>query len=125
MSEEKLKPMVYRRGETELLGKGKYKNFKWGIVSYGTHPCAYVCIEPGHELFKKEYNDFNLDVHGGVTYSEFGLHDIIDSDIWVIGWDYNHAGDYSVSFPYGRKYTTEEIYNDVIAAIDDIEAERW
>ena len=35
--------MVYsNRRITEVLLEGEYLGYKWVIVSYGTHPCAYV-----------------------------------------------------------------------------------
>lgn len=34
--------MIYKRATQELLYQGEYKGYRFFIVSYGTHPCAYV-----------------------------------------------------------------------------------
>ena len=117
--------MVYRKKrDTEMIGRGNFEGYEWGIVSYGTHPCAYILIEPGHELYKADYSRnydlySGLDVHGGITYTEAGLHDFVDSDYWVIGWDYNHLGDYNAMTPNAadHKYTTDEIFGDIVDCI--------
>jgi hypothetical protein len=33
--------------------------------------CGYVGVEKGHPAYRKNYNDVNVDVHGGLTYSDF------------------------------------------------------
>lgn len=115
--------------KSELLGNGTYKNYKWLIISYKTHPCAYIVSNENDSIYNKHYNDiYFVDVHGGLTYSEWGLGDYIGNDKWVIGWDYAHYGDY---LPYSpsetdKKWTTEEIYENIKDAINDIieESER-
>lgn len=39
--------------------------------------------------------DVALDVHGGVTYSRDGLHGYKGNDLWWIGFDCNHSGDFA------------------------------
>lgn len=133
-SDSELKPMEYwsmekyqrdyDKRERLLLGHGEYNGYEWLIVSYCSHPCAYIVIDEHTYGYKK--NDFEcgmLDVHGGVTYSNWGLHEWVDQNEWVIGWDYNHLGDYSPISGLqggGRKYSTVEIYEDVKDAINQL-----
>lgn len=113
----------YDERERVLLGSGKYNGYEWFIVSYCTHPCAYIVVDEytyGYKLYDFEIDQ--LDVHGGITYSDWGLHEWVDKNKWVIGWDYNHIGDYSPFSlgVYGVKYTTEEIYEDVEDVINQL-----
>jgi len=48
---------------------------------------GYVYLPKRHKLWKQDYNSIDVDVHGGLTYSNrHGAY-------WVIGFDCNHAGD--------------------------------
>lgn len=64
--------------------------------------CGYVAVGPQHPYFEKEYDDIDIDVHGGLTYaaacdgdpdngvchpSENGDH------AWWFGFDCGHARD--------------------------------
>ena len=105
----------------QILAEGTYKDYKWYIVSYRTHPCAYIVTKMNDPCYKKPYSQINLDVHGGLTYSEYGLKNIIEDTEWVIGWDYAHYGDYTpYSVEKNKKWTTIEICYDIIRAIDTI-----
>lgn len=72
--------------------------------------CGYVAVEKGHPFYRKSYqdNDYyipsNLDVHGGITYSEecdgdgiTGICHVTKDDdaAWWFGFDCGHAGDVS------------------------------
>lgn len=50
----------------------KHKGLDCMIVrnGWGLHLCGYVGVKPGHPAFGKHYNDIDVDVHGGLTYSE-------------------------------------------------------
>jgi hypothetical protein len=51
------------------------------------HLCGYVYIPEGHPLFGKGYDEIDIDVHGGLTFSErVGKY-------WLIGFDCAHMGD--------------------------------
>ena len=143
-----MKEMVYRNSRDVWIGKlrfsdtlahGYYKSFQYWIISFGTHPCAYVEIPKEHEYFEKHYDEIGLDCHGGVTYSEPHLifHEYSPkyncevktriTDTWIIGWDYAHLGDYypsSVGSAMGdRKWRTEDVFNDVKYAINQLNGE--
>lgn len=118
---EKLE-MVYQPERCcELLYSGMYKGYEFYVVSYGTHPCGYVAIPQGNSLYDKDYDDIDISCHGGLTYSDKGLHEINIQD-WVIGWDYHHCSDYSgYGFePDGKKWTTDEIIDEAKCVIDQI-----
>lgn len=59
---------------------------------------GYVVIPKGHPLYGKDYMDYDLDIHGGVTFASFGKDfnwdgiELRDDD-WVIGFDTNHSYD--------------------------------
>lgn len=82
-----------------------YANIKDGyhiaVVSYGTHPCAYVSVPKGHPYYGKAWDEIPIECHGGVTFSEPNCSfikwndDCAKEDIWWIGWDYAHFGDFS------------------------------
>ena len=124
-----MKEMVYQSTrKKEILYEGTYKNYYFVIVSYGTHPCAYVEIPKNHAYYKKDYNELDIDCHCGLTYSDDLSHVIPNKDdSWFIGWDYAHAGDYmgfDAMFKFDtskdKKWTTKEIYEEVKSVIDQL-----
>ena len=129
------KQMVYQTERIfEILCQGTYKGYQFYIMNLGTHPTAYVEIPITNRLFGKGYNEIydmgiDIDVHGGLTYSRDHLLGG-EKNKWFIGWDYAHAGDYagySEKYPglfkisiYDKKWTTEEIFEDVVNAIEQL-----
>ena len=47
------------------------------------HLCGYVVLPEDHKLYGTDYEEIDVDVHGGLTYSENGK----------VGFDCAHAGD--------------------------------
>lgn len=94
-----MKEMVYKNymenGQEviEILDEGIYKSFHYVIVSYGTHPCAY--IEIPKDNVSDEDKLIDIDCHGGITYVfTTGLikpNNENHRDGHWIGWDYAHA----------------------------------
>ena len=129
---QKYKDMIYEKDrKRDVLLDGKFKGYRFIILNLGTHPTAYIEIPIGNKLFGKDYEEIyrsglNLDVHGGLTYSRKNL--LEDEESWFIGWDYAHLGDYlgyELGMPNelrigGKKWTTQEIFNEVCCAIDQI-----
>lgn len=129
----KFKVMEYgKERRTELLYKGRYKNYNYYVLNLGTHPTAYIEIPKENKLYRKSYDEIykigcDIDVHGDLTYSDNELMGV-KSENWFIGWDYAHCGDYcgyEESMPesirtYGKKWTTEEIIEECKNAIDQI-----
>lgn len=117
-----MREMIYQKErKIELLDSGNYSGFNYYILNLGTHPTAYIQIPENHKFYKKDYDEIDLDVHGGLTYSSKQL--CLENEVkqgWFIGWDYAHYGDYAgyeEMFPIefrtnGKKWTTEEILEE-------------
>lgn len=123
--------MEYRKNRgVEILLKGKYKDYSFFIVNYGTHPCAYVEIPKNHKYFGIGYDEIDIYVHGGLTFSnnDFFYNPIVIENKWFIGWDYAHYGDYighSIKFEKfysedDHKWTTEKMFEDVVEVIEQL-----
>lgn len=108
----------------DVLDTGHYRGYDYMIISYGTHPCAYVAIPENHPLYEQDFNDIpDFGAHFGLTFADrldvFG-------NRFCIGWDYIHAGDYAGCFEgiellaNERKWTTAEILEEVKSVIDEI-----
>lgn len=113
-----------------ILYKAKYKGFNYFIISYGTHPCAYVEIPINHPYYGKGYDEITDQsyVHGGFTYSANGL--LLLDNTWILGWDYAHCGDYycysdnimNIHSSYeDKRWTTEEIDKECKHVIDQLD----
>jgi hypothetical protein len=68
--------------------------------------CGYVGISKGHPAYEAEYDDVDVDVHGGLTFagkccegSEHGICHKVDpgedDDVWWLGFDAGHFRDLS------------------------------
>lgn len=117
----------------DMLDEGIYKGFHYVIVSYGTHPCAYIEIPEGHKLYNaSNQNEFyDIACHGGITYvSTTGLikpNNENHRDGHWIGWDYAHVCDYIGYLPVDftitkslKKWTTKEILEEVKDVIEQL-----
>ena len=75
------------------------KKINSGYCGWGN---GYVIMPKGHKLHGVDYNDINVEVHGGLTYSELITKQMLeeaggltsdDLGCWIIGFDTCHAGD--------------------------------
>lgn len=112
--------------KVELLDHSTYKGYDFYVVNLGTHPTAYVRVPKGHKYYMKDYNDIDIDVHGGLTYSSEHLM-VTNIEGWFIGWDYAHAGDYigydkelQFAINVDKKWTTAEIIADCVNVIEQL-----
>lgn len=112
------KEMIYqakRLTPPEQVAIGTYKGLDYYVLNLGTHPCAYIDVTDT-SLHGIEYEEIDVVVHGGLTYSRPSLA-TVDKTGWFIGWDYAHYGDFTgadMMFPPelqlgGKQWTTEEI----------------
>lgn len=123
-----MKKMNYISGKPdkpirEVLERGKYKGYKYLILSLGTHPCAYVEIPHMHPFWNaKDYDELGIEVHGGLTFGK--NHPMMDNN-YCIGWDYGHFNDYNPLCPElgGKKWKTWEIRRDVFNVIRQLSKE--
>ena len=106
----------------EVLHSEKKGDYNIVIVSYGTHPCAYVSIPPTHPYYKEHYSNMPIECHGGLTFSESDnstirwVDEFSNEECSWIGWDYAHCNDFYGGFGkdsylgYGtHEWTTQEI----------------
>ena len=123
-----------------IVERGIIRGFPWVIITLGSHPCAYVAVDPKHPYYAMDYDDMYskdiyLECHGGVTYTEFDKYTRTwaAQDLWWIGWDYAHAGDYDaeqdrgtgfVKKEFSHKWTLKEIKKDVLKMIAQLEEVR-
>lgn len=125
--ENKMREMIYQtERKMEKLQDAEYKGYRYIILSLGTHPTAYIEIPKGNRLWEKEYDDIDINVHGGLTYASHIMMGI-ESENWYIGWDYAHAGDYlgydkimGFDMKLSKQWSTEEIEEECKNAIEQI-----
>ena len=119
-----MKKMIYGQHlKRLLLDSGSCYGYNYFILNLGTHPTAYVEVPKSHKYFMSMYDNIDINVHGGLTYSEDFLYISKEQKLkgWFIGWDYAHFDDfigYELNYPVefrtnGKKWTTEEIQKDV------------
>lgn len=85
--------------------------------------CGYVGVPRSHPAYEKDYDDVDVDVHGGLTFASKCSHgseergvchkvdDGDDDDVWWLGFDCAHYGDLRPSYeiPGGdREYRSIE-----------------
>lgn len=122
------KQMIYQKNKhIELLYSGVYKDIIYHIISYGLYPCAYIEIPIKNPLYEIKYYDmyesgFYINVHGGFTYSQHSLMGI-NTDNWILGWDYAHYDDYIYGLNDNsrlKKWTISEIEKECQEVIEQI-----
>lgn len=128
---QKIKEMIYKSNlERDILLEGNFKGYHYLIVSYGTHPCAYVELKDNeYELYPSDKKWFELvDVHGGITYTGNLHHLLENTNKHFIGWDYAHCEDYvgyfgdDKAFTEFKKYTVKDIMKDVKKVINQLKS---
>lgn len=77
------------------------------------HWCGYVGVPPSHPWHGKDYNDCNVEVHGGLTYGAACKGNVCHTPkpgepahLWWLGFDCAHSGDLSPG--YDSAYRFEE-----------------
>lgn len=99
------------------------ETFQFLIIRGGASLCAYVGVPLDHPLAGKPYDDFPLDCHGGLTFSDKGDGGWGHLEgYWWYGWDYAHLGDRSFydsrlklnipAFPGQREWTVSMVLKD-------------
>ena len=131
-----MKPMVYgdHKSKPEILHQEERDNFRIMILSFGTHPCAYIGVPNDSPLVNLDYGllDNFINVHGGFTFGCQGSDErypFIAGYYWY-GWDYAHLDDWlGCHFEdewikdlwqaiRPKKWTTEEIYEHCLVALE-------
>lgn len=74
--------------------------------------CGYVGLLPGHPWYDVDYDDLDVEVHGGLTFGG-RLSDAPEAMRWV-GFDCAHAGDYTPGLvAKGFPSYPGEVYRDL------------
>ena len=108
-----------RLRQRRIVESGKMDGHKWFIVSYGSHPCAYVESDAPEKLLEE------ISVHGSITFSGKAFPEF-ETDGRFIGWDYNHCIDFNAEFCFGSKqWTVSEIMDDVKSVISQLNENGW
>ena len=125
-----MKEMIYQaERKIEVLDTGTCFGFFYWILNLGTHPTAYIKIPRRHKCYGKIYDDIDIEVHGGLTYSRDYLYinETQKLEGWFIGWDYAHCYDYAGYYNkkdgslYNlKRWTTEEIREEVYKACEQL-----
>lgn len=113
----KNKELYYCDRAYQLVDEGVYEGIKYFIVSYGTHPCAYI-----ENVWKfDDYDDdrlYEIEVHGGFTF--LGEREQTN----CLGWDYAHYCDY---YEYPTNIAIAPIsglrrwmYEDILEEVKDV-----
>jgi len=83
---------------------------------------GYVIIPKGHPLHGKDYEDIDINVHGGLTFSE-SAETLLDEwdeispedrEGWVVGFDTAHYGDDDTTWDYSAVVAETERLCDQI-----------
>ena len=82
--------------------------------------CGYVGVPENHIYYRKHYNEVDVEVHGGLTFSDFcherednsrGICHISDEKVWWLGFDCGHSDDISPSpNPYKLPFELQHEY---------------
>ena len=125
-----MKEMIYSPDrKIEVLDTGTCFGLFYWILNLGTHPTAYVKIPENHKYYQKDYDDIDIQAHGGLTYSRDHLW-ISESqrlEGWFIGWDYAHCYDYTGYYTKRdsglyelKRWSTEEIREEVYKVCEQL-----
>ena len=75
-------------------------------ISMG-HLCGYVFLDKNHKYHGTHYDNIEVDVHGGLTFSEQ------DGEYWKIGFDCAHYDDLVPYAKFSNKWTRDKEYRNV------------
>ncbi len=91
---------LYREYECRII-RVFYENRK----VFGGHLCGYIKIPENHKFYAKHYDDIDLSVHGGLTYSAME-----ENGFWI-GFDCAHFSDITPSSKeLDSIFSSEEFY---------------
>lgn len=84
-------------------------NYGWGN--------GYVGVLKNHPWYEKHYDDIEVKVHGGLTYSEFGFGSK-NKHYWILGFDTRHYSDNLMNWPQSRvEEETNSLYKQALEAL--------
>ena len=107
--------------------KFKYLDYDCMIIYNDGFYNGYVALTEDDKWYGKEYDDIDINVHGGLTFSSFG-NDHLDrcnengQNLYWIGFDCMHYGDYDEVFSLHSKCnkSPEYIVNEIFEMVHQI-----
>ena len=118
----------YREVSACVAG-GTVGRYEYCVVTNSRVPCAYVKLPNDHPYFNKNYGECEIEVHGGLTYSDIDCRTQEGNTGWWLGWDYGHFGDFTDTYLEiqmfnailaGTQYEGASIGADKIWTVDEI-----
>lgn len=100
--------------------------------------CGYVGIPGGHKYFEKHYDAVDVDVHGGLTFSDKSDESeelkesegichpkkcAANNNVWWLGFDCVHGGDLVPSFLAHRKCLHRPDATDIYRGFDYVKSQ--
>lgn len=58
------------------------------------HLNGYVGVPEGHPAYDRDYNEIDVEVHGGLTFGDFGDGQLRPKGFYWLGFDCAHLGDF-------------------------------
>ena len=100
------------------------------IISYGEYNCGYVALTKEHPIYgiNSFHSDIDIDVHGGITFNQFGddhfypkLNDNGETLYWL-GFDCMHSGDIEIagSWPWKCNKSPQYIAEQIFYMVDQL-----
>lgn len=99
---------VLKSDRSNLLEEGIYRNHEYAITfnSMG-YRCGYVKLTKNHKYYGTVYQDIDVNVHGGLTFSDYDVpceKDGPDDGYWI-GFDCGHFWDQpDLTLPIQKEY---------------------
>lgn len=96
--------------------------------------CGYVAVPPTHPWYRFSHNDVDVQVHGGLTYTDKCHGEICHvpkpgepDDVWWFGFDCAHAYDLAPKMQelfegFGMKLDRDETYRDMAYVRAEVES---
>ena len=98
------KPLTESYQDEPNVLAGVHRGYPWAIIrTPALHLCGYVQVPETHPLHKKPYGDFEVSVHGGLTFAKEAEAPL--SGYWI-GFDCAHSGDLSPKISECGTYRT-------------------
>lgn len=103
--------LLYR--ETYIILRENNQNINYYPTGWGN---GYVALPKGHPLYGEGYDEIHnicdINVHGGLTYSQ------MEGDKWVVGFDTCHGGDTLENWPKSAVKAETESLKEQLSYID-------
>lgn len=74
------------------------------------HLNGYIGVPVSHPASRRDYEELQLSVHGGITYVE----PADDNDFWWLGFDCAHGGDWTLYDPTGTYRTVTYVRKELV-----------